>query len=52
MINLSLLVLLIANIVGKKLIYVQELFRHGARYPLSTFDTDNSEFASEERLKG
>lgn len=35
-----------------KLIYVQEVFRHGARYPIYPSSKDNSAYASAERSVG
>jgi len=39
-----LLLLLILIIIGatKKLVFIQELFRHGARYPISSVPKDSS----------
>ena len=36
----------------KKLIFIQELFRHGARYPIYPTPTDGSDYATELNSEG
>ena len=38
------LTLLSCSVSEKKLIFIQELFRHGARYPIYPSDTDGTEY--------
>jgi hypothetical protein len=36
----------------KKLIFIQELFRHGARFPIYKVDGDESDFAAKGHILG
>lgn len=51
-----LLLILLALAIGitqpRKLIYVQEIFRHGARYPIRAMSNDNSEYVNSENMSG
>lgn len=41
---LALVAFAIAIAQSRKLIYVQEIFRHGARYPINPISNDDSEY--------
>lgn len=49
---LQIVLLLIAYATSKRLIYVEEVFRHGARYPIRKMTNDKSDLAEEEQLLG
>lgn len=46
------LTLLSCSVSEKKLIFIQELFRHGARYPIYPSDTDGTEYTDELKSEG
>lgn len=49
---LALLLLAITIAHSRKLIYVQEIFRHGARYPIRAMSNDDSEYVESEKMSG
>lgn len=49
---LILTALAIAISESRRLIYVQEIFRHGARYPINPMSNDDSEYVNSEKMNG
>lgn len=49
---LLLITMLCVCLQTRKLVFIQEVFRHGARYPINNHTWDNTQFAADQNLLG